>query len=63
MRFLLGFLFGAGYTANRAFRVAFLLLILVVVFCFYQMSKPLGHNRRVPTKAPSIETAVQSETS
>jgi len=41
MRFLLGFLFGANYTGNRVFRVAFLLFILFMVFCFYQMSKPL----------------------
>jgi hypothetical protein len=47
MRFLLGFLFGAAYMGNRVFRVAFLLLILCMVFCLYQMSKPLGHNRRV----------------
>lgn len=47
MRFLLGFLFGANYIGNRVFRVAFLLLILFMVFCLYQMSKPLGHDRRV----------------
>jgi len=47
MRFLLGFLFGASYSGNRVFRVAFLLIILFMVFCLYQMSKPLGHNRRV----------------
>lgn len=47
MRFLLGFLFGASCVGNRAFRVAFLLLILFMLFCLYQMSKPLGHNRRV----------------
>jgi hypothetical protein len=29
------------------FRVAFLLIILIMVFCLYQMSKPVGHNRRV----------------
>ena len=45
MRFLLGFLFGASYSGNRVFRVAFLLLVLFIVFCLYQMSKPLGHNR------------------
>ena len=45
MRCLLGFLFGAGYTANRVFRVTFLLLILFIAFCLYQMSKPLGHSR------------------
>ena len=44
MRFPHGFIFGAFYTGNRAFRVAFL---LIMVFCLYQMSKPLGHNRRV----------------
>jgi hypothetical protein len=49
MRFLLGFLFGAFYGANRVFRIAFLLIILFVVFCLYEMSKPLGHNRRVAT--------------
>jgi hypothetical protein len=42
MRFLLGFLFGASYLGNRVFRVAFLLLILFMVFCLYQMSKPLS---------------------
>ena len=47
MRFLLGFLFGAGYTANRVFRVTFLLLILFIAFCLYQMSKPLSHVKRV----------------
>ena len=51
MRFLLGFIFGAFYTGNRAFRVAFLLIILIMVFCLYQMSKPLGHNRRVASPA------------
>jgi hypothetical protein len=63
MRFLLGFLFGASYTGNRVFRVAFLLLVLFLVFCFYQMSKPLGHKRPVAAEPPSIETAVQSKTS
>ena len=53
MRFLLGFLFGASYSGNRAFRLAFLLIILFLAFCAYQMSKPLGHNRRVA--APSAE--------
>jgi hypothetical protein len=47
MRFLLGFIFGAFYTGNRAFRAAFLLIILIMVFWLYQMSKPLGHNGRV----------------
>ncbi len=47
MRFLLGFLFGSSYVGNRVFRVAFLLLILFMAFCLYQMSRPLGHNRRV----------------
>jgi hypothetical protein len=47
VRFLLGFIFGAFYTANRAFRAAFLLIILIMVFWLYQLSKPLGHNRRV----------------
>jgi hypothetical protein len=46
MRFLLGFFFGAYYSGNRVFRIAFLLIMLVFVFCLYQMSKPLGHNRR-----------------
>ncbi len=46
MRFLLGFIFGAFYTSNRAFRVAFLLIILIMVFCLYQMSKPLGQHRQ-----------------
>jgi hypothetical protein len=53
MRFLLGFLFGASYSGNRAFRVAFLLIILFFAFCAYQMSKPLGHNGRVT--APSAQ--------
>jgi len=48
MRFLLGFLFGAYYTGNRAFRVAFLLIILFMTFCLYQMSKPLGQHRQRP---------------
>jgi hypothetical protein len=47
MRFLLGFLFGAFYSGNRAFRIAFLLIVLFIVFCLYEMSKPLGHNGRV----------------
>jgi hypothetical protein len=51
MRFLLGFLFGAFYSANRVFRIAFLLIILFIVFCLYQMSKPLGHNGRVAAHA------------
>ena len=51
MRFLLGFLFGAFYSGNRVFRIAFLLIILFIVFCLYQMSKPLGHNRRVASPA------------
>lgn len=54
MRFLLGFLFGASYSGNRVFRLAFLLIILFMVFCLYQMSKPLGHNRSVV--APVAET-------
>lgn len=45
MRFLLGFIFGAFYTGSRAFRITFLLIVLVMVFCLYQMSKPLGHHR------------------
>jgi hypothetical protein len=51
MRFLLGFIFGAFYTGHRVFRVVFLLIILIMVFCLYQMSKPLGHNRRVASPA------------
>jgi hypothetical protein len=47
MRFFLGFLCGASYAGNRVFRVAFLLLLLFMVFCLYQLSKPLGHNRPV----------------
>ena len=47
MRFLLGFLFGAFYTGSRVCRIAFLLIFLFMVFCLYQMSKPLGHSRRV----------------
>jgi hypothetical protein len=48
MRFLLGFLFGAFYTGNRTFRVAFLLIVLFMTFCLYQMSKPLGQHRPGP---------------
>jgi hypothetical protein len=58
MKFLLGFLFGANYIGNRVFRVAFLLLILFMVFCLYQMSKTLGHNRRVA--APSADIRCSS---
>ena len=47
MRFLLGFIFGAFYTGSRVFRIAFLLIVLVMVFGLYQMSKPLGHHRVV----------------
>jgi hypothetical protein len=54
MRFLLGFLFGASYSGNRVFRVAFLLIILFMGFCLYQMSKPLGHNRRVTPPSSQI---------
>jgi hypothetical protein len=45
MRFLLGFVFGAFYTGSRVFRIAFLLIVLVMAFCLYQMSKPLGHHK------------------
>jgi len=41
MRFLPGFMFGAFYIGNRAFRVAFLLIILITV-CLYQMSSLLA---------------------
>jgi len=34
--------FGAFYTGNRAFRVAFLLIILILVFWLYHMSKSLA---------------------
>jgi len=54
MRFLLGFIFGAFYTGSRVFRVAFLLIVLAMVFCLYQMSKPLGHNSRLA--APVTQT-------
>jgi hypothetical protein len=37
MRFLLGFIFGAFYIGNRAFRAAFLLIILITVFWLCQM--------------------------
>jgi hypothetical protein len=50
MRFLLGFLFGAFYTGSRVFRIAFLLIVLFMVFCLYQMSKPLGHRARVAAR-------------
>jgi hypothetical protein len=42
MRFLPGFIFGAFYTGNRAFRVAFLPIILIMIFCLYQMSNLLA---------------------
>jgi hypothetical protein len=42
IRFLLGFIFGAFHTGNRAFRVAFLLIILIMAFCLYQMSNLLA---------------------
>jgi hypothetical protein len=52
MRFLLGFFFGALSTGNRVFRIAFLLIVLVLAFCLYQMSKPLTHgNRLTPATA------------
>jgi hypothetical protein len=54
MRFLLGFLFGAFYTGSRVFRIAFLFILLFMVFCLYQMSKPLGHRARVA--APVTQT-------
>jgi len=54
MRFLLGFLFGAIHR-NRVFRVAFLLLVLFMVFCLYQMSKPLGHNRRAAPPSAQVD--------
>ena len=47
MRFLLGFIFGAFYTGSRVFRITFLLIVLVMAFCLYQMSKPLGHHRTI----------------
>ena len=47
MRFVLGFISGAFYTESRVFRIAFLLIVLVMVFGLYQMSKPLGHHRTV----------------
>jgi hypothetical protein len=54
MRFLLGFIFGALYTESRVFRIAFLLIVLVMVFGLYQMSKPLGQHRTVA--APVTQT-------
>jgi hypothetical protein len=54
MRFLLGFFFGALSTGNRVFRIAFLLIVLVLVFCAYQMSKPLTHNNRITQ--PAVQT-------
>ena len=54
MRFLLGFLFGTFYTGSRVFRIALLFIVLVMAFCLYQMSKPLGHSRRVV--APVTQT-------
>ena len=49
MRFLLGFIFGAFYTGSHVFRVAFLLIVLVMVFGLYQMSKPVGQHSTVST--------------
>jgi hypothetical protein len=54
MRFLLGFVFGAYYAGDRVFRITFLLIILFMTFCLYEMSKPLGHNR--PKPAPVVKT-------
>ena len=54
MRFLLGFIFGTFYTGSRVFRIAFLLIVLVMVFCLYQMSKPLGSHRAIT--APVTQT-------
>jgi len=54
MRFLLGFLFGASYSGNRAFRIAFLLILLFLAFCLYQMSKPLGHKGRVTQPSAQV---------
>ena len=51
MRFLLGFFFGALSTGNRVFRIGFLLILLVLAFCLYQMSKPLTHNNRLTPAA------------
>jgi hypothetical protein len=51
MRFLLGFLFGAYYTGNRVFRITFLLIVLFMAFCLYEMSKPLGQHRPRPAVA------------
>lgn len=53
MRFLLGFVFGAYYAGDRVFRITFLLIILFMTFCLYEMSKPLGHNR--PKPAPVVK--------
>jgi hypothetical protein len=51
MRFLLGFLFGTYCNGNRVFGITFLLMVLFLTFCLYQMSKPLGHNRRIVSAA------------
>jgi hypothetical protein len=48
MRFWLGFLFGAYTAGNRISRILFLLWILFLTFCLYQMSQPLGHYAVVP---------------
>jgi hypothetical protein len=55
MRFLLGFIFGSYYAGDRVFRITFLLIILFVTFCLYEMSKPLSHNRPKPVSSAPRE--------
>jgi hypothetical protein len=48
MKFWLGFLLAAYCAGNRVSRILFLLWILFLTFCLYEMSKPLGYRARVP---------------
>jgi|SRR5271165_7123883 len=59
MRFLLGFLFGTYCNGNRLLRITFLLMVLFMTFCLYQMSKPLGHNRRIASRATETHGLTQ----
>jgi hypothetical protein len=54
MRFLLGFVLGAYYAGDRVYRLTFLLIVLFMTICLYEMSKPLGHTR--PASAPVVRT-------
>src|SRR6267154_3185333 len=43
MKFWLGFILGAYCVGNRVSRILFVLWILFLTFCLYEMSKPLGY--------------------